>query len=70
MKETETSMMKTMETKTQCAMKQRGKGLLSPVFGNSKINEKIIVYFVLAFIFLITGSVSLLKFIWVILCNI
>lgn len=40
MKETETSMMKTMETKTQCTMKQRGTGLLSLVFGNSKINEK------------------------------
>ena len=30
--------MKTMATKTQCAMKQRGTELLSPVFENSKIN--------------------------------
>ena len=29
-----------MATKTQCAMKQRGTELLSPVFGNSKINGK------------------------------
>lgn len=29
-----------MATKTQCAIKQRGTELLSPVFGNSKINEK------------------------------
>lgn len=34
MKETVTSMMKTMGTKTQCAMKQRGTGLIPPVFGN------------------------------------
>ena len=29
-----------MATKTQFAIKQRGTELLSPVFGNSKINEK------------------------------
>ena len=39
-KKTDTSVMKTMATKTPCAMKQRGTELLSPVFGNSKINGK------------------------------
>ena len=54
-----------MATKTQCAIKQRGTELLSPVFGNSKINEKKKqkknIEFLLAFIFLITGSFCLLK---------
>lgn len=33
-------MMKTTGAKTQCIMKQRETGLLSPIFGKSKINEK------------------------------
>ena len=52
-KKTDTSVMKTMATNTQCAMKQRGTELLSPVFGNSKINGKKKKHFefILAFIF-------------------
>ena len=54
-KKTDTSVMKTMATKTPCAMKQRGTELLSPVFGNSKINgkkkKKKHFEFILAFIF-------------------
>lgn len=40
MKETEISMMKTTGTKTQCIMKQRETGLLSSIFGKSKIKKK------------------------------
>ena len=36
---TDTSIVQTKATKTQCAMKQTGTELLSPVFGNSKLNK-------------------------------
>lgn len=62
---TETSKMKTTGTKTQGAMKQRGTGLLSSILGNSKINGKEPqVYIFLVYIFAITSSSCLIKYIY------
>lgn len=59
---TETSMTQTTATETQCRTKDRGAGLLSPLFGNSKINEKELksLHF-LVFFFLIAVSLYLLN---------
>lgn len=63
MKETETSMMKTTGTKTQCAMKQRETRLLSPIFGNKKKWEKSFEFTFFSLHFLkITGY--LVKYEW------